>query len=125
MDREWTEVEKDAVFELTSESGIEGVGHCFYCWVNLKRYMHGEGKEKPYPNFSWEIDHCDPNGGENLNNLVPACCDCNRTKCDKYSEKEFLEIKKGERSMRGGPENPRLIPVSKKYIDEIMKKYNL
>ncbi len=53
--------------------------YCYYCGKRLSFVNYGKLGERG----SWEIDHSKPrakNGSNHLNNLVPACIECNRDK---------------------------------------------
>jgi 5-methylcytosine-specific restriction endonuclease McrA len=67
-------------------------GHCWHCgrplaWKNYGKHSGERG--------AWEVDHSIPiarGGTDHLNNLVPACIDCNRGKQDRTPrefEREF------------------------------------
>ena len=56
-------------------------GHCWHCGKKLSFSNYGV----LYAKGAWEIDHSVPisRGGTNrLNNLVPSCISCNRSKQD-------------------------------------------
>lgn len=54
-------------------------GYCYYCGKKIS--FRNYGKIGEYG--AWEIDHSRPvskKGSDRLNNLVPACIECNRDK---------------------------------------------
>jgi len=56
-------------------------GYCWHCGKKLAFTNYGERWSKG----GWEIDHSIPlsrGGTDGLNNLVPACVECNRSKQD-------------------------------------------
>lgn len=56
-------------------------GKCHICRKTLARRNHGCVNKRG----AWEVDHSVPrsrNGTDHLNNLLPACIECNRTKSD-------------------------------------------
>lgn len=62
-------------------------GHCWHCNKKLSFINYGKLGEKG----AWEVDHSIPlsrGGTDHLNNLVPACIKCNRTKSN-LTSKEF------------------------------------
>ncbi len=61
-----------AIFEKTD-------GRCHLCWRKLAFKNYGCDGSRG----AWQVDHGNPRakgGGNGLNNLQPACCDCNREK---------------------------------------------
>ena len=57
---------------------------CWHCGKKLSFSNYGKFGKKG----AWEIDHSRPlaqGGTDNLNNLVPACISCNRSKQDLHS----------------------------------------
>lgn len=56
-------------------------GYCWHCGIKLSFKNYGKIGEKA----AWEVDHSNPlsrGGTDHLNNLVPACIPCNRSKGD-------------------------------------------
>jgi len=56
-------------------------GYCWHCGKKLAWKNYG----KPGERGAWEVDHSHPlarGGTDYLRNLVPACIECNRSKCD-------------------------------------------
>lgn len=56
-------------------------GYCWHCAKKLSFQNYGRPGEKG----AWEVDHSIPisrGGTHHLNNLVPACVECNRSKQD-------------------------------------------
>jgi 5-methylcytosine-specific restriction endonuclease McrA len=64
-------------------------GYCWHCNKKLSFKNYGLIGEKG----AWEVDHSVPlsrGGTDHLNNLVPACISCNRSKGD-LTSREFSE----------------------------------
>jgi len=62
-------------------------GRCWHCDKKLSFQNYGKPGEKG----AWEVDHSIPlsrGGTDHLNNLVPACIECNRSKQD-LTSREF------------------------------------
>lgn len=62
-------------------------GYCWHCGRKLSFTNYGIVGAKS----AWEIDHSRPlsrGGTDHLNNLVPSCVECNRSKQDLHS-REF------------------------------------
>jgi 5-methylcytosine-specific restriction endonuclease McrA len=62
-------------------------GYCWHCDKKLAFTNYGRVGEKG----AWEVDHSIPvarGGTDHLNNLVPACIECNRSKQD-LTSREF------------------------------------
>jgi len=56
-------------------------GYCYHCRKKLAWNNYGLVGERG----AWEVDHSVPlsrGGTDHLNNLVPACIECNRSKGD-------------------------------------------
>jgi len=56
-------------------------GYCWHCGKKLSFQNYGKSGERG----AWEIDHSIPlaqGGTDHLNNLVPSCIACNRSKQD-------------------------------------------
>lgn len=68
----WTDEQKRAVFAKTD-------GRCHICREKLSFKNHGRDGARG----AWHVDHSNAQangGGHGLNNLLPACCDCNLDK---------------------------------------------
>ena len=62
-------------------------GRCWHCGKKLSFTNYGQVAERG----AWEVDHSIPlarGGTDHLNNLVPACIECNRSKGD-LTSREF------------------------------------
>lgn len=73
----WTDEDLTDIFD-------QGDGHCHLCGARLSFSQYGD---------AWEVDHDTPRaqgGTDDLDNLMPACVSCNRSKQDLSSE-EFRE----------------------------------
>ena len=76
-------------------------GYCYHCgtklnWANYG-YQNGKG--------SWEVDHSKPvskGGSDHLNNLVPSCVSCNRTKGDLSSRQYRQQLLEEDNDTFGG-----------------------
>lgn len=56
-------------------------GYCWHCGKKLAWKNYGRPSERG----AWEVDHSNPvsrGGTDYLQNLVPACIECNRSKRD-------------------------------------------
>jgi hypothetical protein len=87
----YTEEEKWYIFNKTQ-------GKCRYCGKQLSFENWGKREEKG----SWQIDHSTARargGQDHLNNLFPACIDCNLKKSD-ASARSFREQMKPARMER-------------------------
>lgn len=86
-------------------------GKCHICRKTLARRNHGRIKSRG----AWEVDHSIPrsrNGTDRLNNLLPACIECNRTKSSSsttaaravlgFSSAPFSAAKQKENAVTGG-----------------------
>ncbi len=76
----WTDDELNDIYDKTG-------GYCRYCRKKLSFSNYGRPGEKG----AWEVDHSIPRvrgGTDHLNNLVPACIECNRSKQD-LTPREF------------------------------------
>ena len=52
-------------------------GKCYYCYVPLSGDRSFPGDYRP---GVWNVDHLFPDGGNDLDNLVPSCVPCNSRK---------------------------------------------
>ena len=62
-------------------------GYCAHCDKKIAMRNYG----KPEARGAWEVDHSKPTsrgGTDHINNLLPSCCYCNRSKGN-YTTREF------------------------------------
>ncbi|MBL7960941.1 HNH endonuclease [bacterium] len=60
-------------------------GHCHLCGKKVSFSNYNEPRKKG----AWEVEHSVPKskgGTDHLNNLFPACIDCNRSKSDRHTK---------------------------------------
>lgn len=85
----------EAIFDKTD-------GDCTYCEKQLAWSNYGQ----PGYRSAWEVDHSVPmsrGGTDHLNNLVPACLDCNREKSDMTGQ-EFRNAMASRNVVAEGPD---------------------
>ncbi len=78
--------------ELLSLIPIDGKCCCHYCGASLIWLKYDLSKENPNRKSGYNFDRRDNRIGYSVSNLVPCCGDCNRTRGDRFSYEEFLEI---------------------------------
>jgi hypothetical protein len=69
-----------------------GCGCCHYCGDSLIWMKYDMGKKNPHRKSGHNFDRKDNNLGYEESNLVHCCGNCNRTRGDRFSYDEFMEI---------------------------------
>lgn len=85
----------DNNFTLTYDQFIEIIknNRCTYCDIELYWYPHTKFKGKEISGSrAYQLDKKDPSKGYSMENAVPCCWLCNKTKSDAFTYEEFLEI---------------------------------
>lgn len=84
----WSEERLRAVFDKTA-------GRCHVCREKLAFKNHG----RPGARGAWQVDHSVARargGSDHLNNLFPACCECNNRKSDRSTRAARAEAGHGK-----------------------------
>ena len=67
-----------------------GIGTCHYCSKPLFWNKYEEQKNSPNRKSGHNFDRIDNSKGYEKNNLIFCCGDCNRTRGDRFTYKEFM-----------------------------------
>jgi len=78
--------------DLISLIPKDGSGFCHYCGEPIFWDKHEEPKNSPKRRSGHNFDRKDNSKGYEVNNIIPCCGSCNKTRGDRFTYEEFMLI---------------------------------